>query len=346
MLHRYWVILGVLLVSLLTGTLRADTFQLNNGKTVTGEALAASANETGIQIKTGEGEYDRVPWASFSQEDLKKLRQTKKLEPFVEPFIEVSQEQKLAKTEVGNLRQPPRLERPARQSLLGAMFSSSLGLLILLALYAGNIYAGYEIAVFRAQPPLLVCGVAAVLPVVGPIIYLCMPTKVERAGPAWDVPEGEEEAAPAPAAAPAAPATPGYGRPAPVHGTAAPVADPNNPMQGAVAPPPGLHIEHAAPAAAPAELPPSTRFQRGQFTFNRRFIETKFAGFFGVVRKDAEKDMVLQIKSARGEYIATRISRIAANDFHVQVTRGPASEEVMIPFVEIQEIVLRHKDGK
>jgi hypothetical protein len=90
----------------------------------------------------------------------------------------------------------------------------------------------------------------------------------------------------------------------------------------------------------------TTTYQRGQFTFNRRFIETKFPGFFGVIRRDADKDMVLVIKCSRGEYIGQRISRIAANDLHLQVQRGHASEEVMIPFVEIQEIKLKHKDAK
>ncbi len=49
-------------------------------------------------------------------------------------------------------------------------------------------------------------------------------------------------------------------------------------------------------------IPQTVIYQRGQFTFNRRFIETKFPGFFGVVRRDADKDMVLIIKSSRGEY--------------------------------------------
>ena len=64
-----------------------------------------------------------------------------------------------------------------------------------------------------------------------------------------------------------------------------------------------------------------------------------------MVRRDDDRDMVLLIKSARGEYIGTRISRIAANDMHVQVQRGVASEEVMIPFQDIQEITLKHKDA-
>jgi len=92
-------------------------------------------------------------------------------------------------------------------------------------------------------------------------------------------------------------------------------------------------------------VPPPQIFQRGAFTFNRRFFETKFSGFFGVIRRDAEKDMVLVVKAARGQYTATRISRIAANEMHLQVERGGASEEIMIPFAEVQEIRLQHKDA-
>jgi hypothetical protein len=47
----------------------------------------------------------------------------------------------------------------------------------------------------------------------------------------------------------------------------------------------------------------------------------------------------------RGEYVATRISRIAANDMHLDVHKGGASQEVQIPFVEIQEIQLKHQDA-
>jgi hypothetical protein len=127
----------------------------------------------------------------------------------------------------------------------------------------------------------------------------------------------------------------------------APAGDALNPMQtDGAAHPASLHLAHAETAKEASNLPASTKFQRGQFTFNRRFFETKFPGFFGVVRRDAERDMVLVIKSARGEYIGQRISRIAANDLHLQVQKGAVSEEVMIPFQDIQEIVLKHKDAK
>jgi hypothetical protein len=115
-------------------------------------------------------------------------------------------------------------------------------------------------------------------------------------------------------------------------------------MQGDVVPnPTGLHLHHEEKPKS--NLPPTQTFQRGQFTFNRRFIETKFPGFFGVVRRDTDRDMLLIVKAMRGEYVAERISRIAANDFHLEVKKGDASTEVMVPFQEIKEIQLRHKDA-
>ncbi len=304
---------------LLAAAAGAETFKLNNGEEITGELLSSSANDLGVQIKVGEGKYEKVAWSSFSQDDLKKFAANKKMEPLVEPFIEITQEEKLKKTEV-NIKQPERLARPPRQSLLGALFSSGLGVLTVLLIYAANLYAAYEISIFRARPMPLVCAVAAVLPLIGPIIFLSMPTRFSAAQPTWEAPP---EAAP--------------------EGEAAEQAV--NPMQdAAVAHPTGLKLAHTEPEKTKPAEPATVTFQRGQFTFNRRFFETKFPGFFGVVPRDTARDMVLVIKSARGKHIGMRISRIAANDLHLQVQKGEASEEVMIPFQEIQEIQLKHKD--
>jgi hypothetical protein len=331
MVRRLCLIAALLLGLLLAGMAYADTFNLVNGQTVTGEPLMGSENDAGIQIKVGEGEYQRVPWSNFSQEDLKKFAKNPKLEPLVVDFIEVTQEEKIKKTEP-NIKVPPHLERPPPQSLLGALFSSGLGAFVLLVLYAANVYAAYEISIFRARPAALVCGISAVLPIAGPIIFLSMPTNVAPVEETWEAtpPQTAEAAA----------------------------TEAVNPMAAEGAEhPTGLRLAGSAPTEAgegaqtataqgkPA-LPSTTTYQRGQYTFNRRFIETKFPGFFGVVRRDADKDMLLIIKSSRGEYAGLRISRIAANDLHLQVQRAHASEEVIIPFVEIQQITVKHKDAK
>jgi len=86
-------------------------------------------------------------------------------------------------------------------------------------------------------------------------------------------------------------------------------------------------------------------FKRGEFSFNRRFFETKFAGFFRVVPSEAEKDLVLVFTAARGQFVGRRIMRITPNELYLQVFNNNASADEMIPFVEIAEVQIRHKDN-
>src|SRR5262245_33105338 len=66
---RFSLIIGLILGSL-ANALSAETYQLANGETLTGELLLSGANDQGIQIKVGEGNYQRVPWTNFTQGDL------------------------------------------------------------------------------------------------------------------------------------------------------------------------------------------------------------------------------------------------------------------------------------
>lgn len=340
--QRRFIWIGFLLCVLLCGITRADTFQLNDGKTLTGDIV--SANETGLRVRLPDGTYsDLVPWTKFSQDDLKKLAKNPKYEPFVSPNIIVTEQQRIQKTEV-TVTQPKRLKRAPSGSLFGAMLSSSVGLFVILILYGAGIYAAYEVAIFRRRPPGLVCGLAAI-PAIGllsPVLFISLPTQARRT-------EEEDEnyqAEPAPTEAPSftVPGTPPAAQPgAPVAsapGAPAPAAPETSSIDTG-----GLKLHHDAPQPAAKQLPETQVFQRGAFMFNRRFFETKFPGFFGVVRRDADKDMLLIIKAARGEYTAERISRISANDVHVQIRKEHATEEVMIPFTEIKEIKLKHKDS-
>jgi len=123
--RRFYGILGLLIACWLICSASAETYKLSTGETLNGEALPTTANDQGVQIKIGEGQYQKVPWASFSQDDLKAFAKNQKMEPFVQPFIEPNPEARIKRTEV-TLRQPPRLERPPRESLFGALFSSSV----------------------------------------------------------------------------------------------------------------------------------------------------------------------------------------------------------------------------
>jgi hypothetical protein len=103
----------------------------------------------------------------------------------------------------------------------------------------------------------------------------------------------------------------------------------------------GLSLAQAEKAGGSAQGPQT--FKRGEFTFNRRFIETKFASFFRIVQAEADKDLVLVVRAGKDEHVAKRISRISSSEMHVQLVRGG---EVSVPFPEISEMQIRHKDAK
>ena len=110
----------------------------------------------------------------------------------------------------------------------------------------------------------------------------------------------------------------------------------------------GIHIVEASwqgkAAAAPAASANEPQvFQRGQFTFNRRFFETKFSGFFAMIRREADKNLVLTVKTGRANMVVERITRIATNEMHVETPVGAGKQEVMVPFAEVVEVQLKSK---
>ena len=318
-----WTISGLWLCGLLAAA-GAESFPLADGTTVSGDIV--SFNDNGIIFRTGDDKYtERLPWMKFSQDGLKQLAQNPKIEPFVEPFIEPPPPERPPKPEV-KIHDVARLDRSSPASLFGGLFSSSVGLMALLLIYAANLYAGYEIALFRARPLALVMGVAAVLPIAGPVIFLLLPGLRVAAAPVEEKPAE----------------TPADGAPA--------ENEPHRFMVPGVKPEEEIHIvtgswEAGAPPAPPPSQTNTEIFQRGQFMFNRRFFETKFSGFFGIVRREADKDKVLQVKTPHTLFVAERITRIGANEVHFEVLRGDSRQEVMVPFAEIQEIQLKHKNA-
>lgn len=307
-----WLTLGA-------SALWADTFTFTDGTSVNGEVL--SADERGAMFRTPEGETtERVPWIKFTQESLKTLQKNPRAAKHIEPFLDVDVSKKTQKRDVpiNKWDKPPRDMAP---SFLGGFFGTGFGMLVLFLAYAASLYAAYEIAIVRAYPWPLVCGVAAVFPILGPLVFLCLPTRVvthadETAGE-WKSYEAEEAAAAAAAAAAAE------------GGEAAE----------------GLQLAAAAAAPAAPTLHPTERYPRGQFTFNRRFFETKFPSWFTVVRRDADKDLCIVFRTARGTYTCTRFSRITANDITLHVPEGTAARDVVVPYQEVQEVILKHKDS-
>jgi hypothetical protein len=216
-----------------------------------------------------------------------------------------------------------------------AMFGSPVGLFILLVLYGANLYAAYEVAVYRGQPTSTVCGLAAIpfLGVLSPIVFIAMPNKVARLD--W-VPEEQSRFQ---AIAPPTDVGPSPAENVPVALAPAPPARPATAYKT-------TYTTAASPGPEPAAaaLPEPIVFRRGDFSFNRRFFETKLAGFFRLVPSEADKDMVVFIKSGRGEFAGRRIIKITPNELYLQVFHDNATADEMIPFVEILEVQIRHKD--
>ena len=306
--------LGLLIAWSLTPARAAD-YRLANGNTLRGEIV--SADEDGLVVKLDIGGFSpREPWVSFSQETLRGLATNPEYAPLVEPFIELTPDelQRLnTRAEVIIREVPGRLERPTSPPSLFAGLVTPIGLLMLALLMLGNLYAAYEIAIFRNRPPMLVCGSALLLPIVGPILFLSVPA-------AHPAPLADEGPADQLASSPLASAT------------------------GAERGVGGLALASSEkPAAVSAQTQPQV-FQRGENTFNRRFFETKFPGFFRVVLSDAERDLVLVFRTPKHEYVGKRISRISSNEVHLVLMSS--NSEASVPFSEIISVILKHKDAR
>ena len=324
MMRRFITILfGWLAVIALVAS--AGTFPLTDGTKIVG--APESMNDNGVVFQLENGDYTlRTGWDKFTPEAFKELQAEAKTDnerALVEPFVE-NLPQEVAKRKEIVIKPVQTPERLTRGGGILALFGSPVGWFIAFVLYGANLFAAYEVSVYRHQPLAMVGGLAAIpfFGVLSPIIYGAMPTRLPP-------PESLAPVAPADETAALAP-------------EAASVENPSGPGAAGEMSAPST----GAPAAAPAPvLPEPIVFQRGEFLFNRRFFETKFAGFFRVVPSEAEKDLVLTIKASRGQFVGRRISRITASELYLQVASKNASADEMIPFVEIAEVQIRHKDS-
>jgi hypothetical protein len=160
----------------------------------------------------------------------------------------------------------------------------------------------------------VVCAVSFFLPLLGPIIFLALPTQSGSSEPAYEVPTEVAGAA--------------------ARKTTGMVA----------AKPSGLSLAAAEKAGPGAAHSQPQVYSRGEHTFNRRFFESKFPGFFRVVAGEAEKDLVLVFKCVKNEFVGKRISRISSNELHLQLLN--TNNEVSIAFNDVTSVTVRHKDAK
>ena len=294
-------------------------FTLENGNVTEGR-ISVMDEESLVITKTNGTFTERIDLVYLSQDTLKYIQQhpeyiKKGYHQYVDPFIELPEEE-IEPPEI-TVRQPERMERPDGKTTFFSTLTTPIGLLILGAVYLGNLFAAFEIAVFRGRPIPLVCGVSAVLPFIGPILFISMPgIETESTyDESYDdgvatAPEAAPESAPAPGA-PAAKSGLGLAK-----GVGAGVGGSGGGLAGSV-------------------------FTKDDTQFNRSFIETKFSEFFRVVPSPSIKNLVLAFKTVKREFVATRITRISGSDLHLQLQQG--SKEVSISFGEIVRIEVRNK---
>lgn len=288
----------------------AATYSLEDGGTIIGEPLMSTASDAGVKIRMGDGTYTNMSWGAFSQKDLKTFAKDEKLIEFVEPFIIITAEDKARMTEV-DIKEPRRLSHPESGSVIGSLFESGLGWLLVLLFIGANVYAGYEISIFRARNVWLVAGLAAIpfFGLISNIIWLSLPTYIER-----EPEPTEEELAEIEAMQP----------------------EFKVPLAGEI------EAAQAAAEGRDVSVPKDEIFPRGKFTFNKRFFETRFADFFGPIRRGEQKFGFMVIKTSKATIVADRITRVTPTEVHFNVAKG-GTGEVGVSFADLQEVRLTVK---
>ncbi|HEV2695660.1 MAG TPA: hypothetical protein VG347_22400 [Verrucomicrobiae bacterium] len=298
----------LLLLSLWLGVVAlaaaADTYSLVDGGSVAGDVVKFDDN--GIMIHTAEETFTNVPWARFSQDALKQLSGNPKLKGYVDPFIVPTEAERPPKPVI-QVNAVVRPELPANPSIFGGLFKSGLGLFILLLVYAANLYAAFEISIVKARAAIQVMGVAAVLPIIGPVIFLIMPMYV--------APEPEEV----------------------VQDAGGPGDKPQEKIQ--IGDASWKQAEEKREQEVREKKPEAQVFSRGKFTFNKRFIETKFAAYVGGANGEQAKKFTMEVKTMKDHFMVEHIAQIGAAEVIFETPKG----QVTVAMADIQEIKLNPK---
>ena len=280
----------------------AETLSLTDGGSVSGDII--KSDDSGIMLRTPEETYTNVAWSRFSQASLHQLAANPKMKNFVEPFFEPDAAKRAPREEI-KVNAVTRMERP-EPSLFGGLFKSSLGLFLLFVVYAANLLAAYEISIVKARSAAQVMGVAAILPIIGPIIFLVLKMNTG--------PTAEEKAAEAIAAEVVA------------------AQKPQVPIEIAEASWKQTEVKKAEPQI----------FARGKFTFNKRFVETKFADFMGAATGAQAKAFAMTVRTSKEEVSVERIASVAVAEVILEV---PQRGQVTVVLADIQEVKLTPKSA-
>lgn len=283
----------------------AADYKLIDGTALSGEIITADKDAFVLRLEGG-GYSSRIDWGKLTDESLLAMSKHPKAARFVEPYVtlptaeEVRRERKPLK-----VSEPQRVTNPKGSKGAFAALMTPGGLFFLGLMYLANIFFGFEVARFRWRPPALVCGLSAVLPIIGPLIFLAMPK--------WTPPEEVNATQEAMAA------------------TTLAVADsgPSLVQQ--------MGLRTGGGAHGSEDIPRS--FKKGEFNFNRRFFETQFGMFLASAKPEEAAGLVMEFTTSSGHLVANKINRMNASEVIVQVVGG---EEAPVDYGQILDVTLRH----
>lgn len=297
--------LGLLAI---TAAVFATDFHFNSGDKITGELAAIDAN--GFVIRLPDGTYTpRFPWLKLSDETLETLKDHPKAKKFVEPLImppaeEVAVKQAKAAIKLSPAAMPPPVD--GKKGWLTAL-TSPPGLLFLGLLYLANLYTAFEISKFKWRPAALVCGTAAVLPVLGPAVFLILPRYVAP------VVEDATKAASADMKLAVADSGPSLVK--------------------------QMGMSRAGANQSVEEVTGGARsFTRATHTFNRKFLEGQLTNFLKPVVAGSDAGMILEVVHGRGTNVCQRISRLTMSD---AVFLDAEGREIPVEYTDLKEIHVR-----
>lgn len=302
-------------------------FELKSGETISGNIIGAE--RAGVTVRNNRGEMlPLIPWSSLTESTLRTLQDEPMAAEYVSGLI--------SSAAPGEMVFVERISRPSPDAGVFSLLFSSVGWLFILAIYAGSIYAGYEIAVYRGYAPSIVCIGSAVVPVLAPIGFLAVPrhmliNSIGVNALAENTSEAQEAAVEK-----AEERKKQFDKSAMNEdGTVALPSKGKKSAQAAAA-----ELAAAAPPPPPAE-PAFTSYLRGKVSFNRRFFETKLKDYTQVALPPELQGKPLTVKTTRGDYEVARLARLDQQDVALQVNKGDgASHEVVVPYIEIQEVLV------
>jgi hypothetical protein len=296
--RKLLLLLGVCFFGVLLAARAATlTVSLTDGATLSGDILKSDAK--GLMLRLGDETYTNVTWDHLSQDTLKQLAQDPKMAQFTEVFIEPPEPEHAAAEDI-TVKPVNRLERPAHPSLIAGVVTSPVGLFVLLVLYVANLLVAYEISLFTMRSPGEVIGLSAVLPVIGPIIFLVKGEKTESA---------KELAA--------------------TEVVTAPSGSGEHPDEE-------IPIIEVTRKMEEKKLEPQV-FTRGKFTFNKRFVETKFAGFMGEAKGEA-LTYSMEVKTSKEQLKVERIMQVSQADVMLETVQRGQMTVLLSDILEVKLI--------